>query len=201
MRFLRDTLTSGLRRRELVWETTRRELAGQNQGSMLGLLWLVVAPLVQVGAYVVIISLVFRNRGGGANPFDYALYVLSGMVPWQLLTRSLQDAPSLLRDKMDLIKQVIYPIETLPLPRIALNAIGPLVALGIYLVLAAVTGNLHWTVVLLPVPAALLLLLCVGISWGLSIIGVVVKDLPNLIGLALSFLIYLSPVVLSETMV
>lgn len=188
--------------RQLVWEMALRDLRGVGKGALLGHLWLVINPLIQVSAYVVIVTYVFRARlHEGAEPLDYAIYVLSGMVPWQIVSRSLQEAPSLIRDRMDLVKQVIYPIETLPLSSLIFNSFGAAVTLFLLLALSAFSGHIAWTTVLLPLPFALLLVFLLGISWLCSIVGVVFKDLRDVVTVTLGLLVYVSPVVLSEAMV
>lgn len=190
------------RNRELIWEMALRELKMKNKGSFLGYLWLLLGPLIQVVAYVLIVALIFKTTTG-ENPdsFSYVLYVLSGMIPWQIITRSLQDSPTLIIDRMDLVKQVIYPIETLPLTTFIITAIGASASLCVFLGLAAVTGNLSWGLLFLPIPLILLFMLVVGMSWIFSIVGIFVKDLREIVTVILGLLVYFSPVILTPQMV
>lgn len=194
-------LTSAFVHRKLVWAMAWRELKGLNRGALLGSAWLVLSPLVQVLAYVVIVSFVFGKRDTAGGPFDYAIYVLSGMIPWQIMLRSLGLAPSLIRDRIQLVKEVIYPIETLPFTTILVSSFGSLVSLVVFLGLAIYAGKLAWTVVLLPLPALLLLAFVTGVSWVFAVLGVLVKDLREIVTIGLSLLIYVSPVVASEELV
>src|SRR5262249_2551508 len=160
-------IRSGWANRVLAWEMAKRELLVFNKGTVLGFLWLVLRPLIQVSAYVVIVSVIFRvpfSKGGGSR-FGFALYVLSGMVPWQLLTSVLQDAPSMIRSRIDLLRQVNYPLEIMPITTIIAASIGPLVSLAIYLVIGAATGDLHWSILLLPLPALLLVAFSIATAW------------------------------------
>ncbi len=179
-----------------------RDLKGLNKGAVLGFAWLVLRPLIQVAAYVVIVSYVFGARlGPQAGPFDYALYVLSGLVAWQAVQRTLEEAPSLIRDRMEILKQVIYPVETLPLTAMMGSGLGPAVGLVVYLVLALATGQLGWSALLLPVPLFLLLLLMLGLSYVFMIVGVLLKDLREIVSVVLGLMIYFSPVIASKEMV
>jgi lipopolysaccharide transport system permease protein len=198
----RDLLLSPIRNRELVVEMAKRELRGAGRGAVLGSLWLVLSPLIQTLAYVVIVSFVFAVRGAESGQrFDYALYVLTGMVAWHVMTRSIQEATSLIRERMDLVKQVIYPIETLPLTTILVCSAGSLVALALYVMLGAYAGTLQPSLVLLPLPALMLLLFLLGVCWIFSIAGALLKDLREITTILLSLLVYVSPVVLKEEMV
>lgn len=179
-----------------------RDLKIVNKGAMLGLGWLGIRPFVQVAAYVVIVSYVFGARlGPNAGIFDYALYVLSGLIPWQTLQRTLEEAPALVRDRMEILKQVIYPIETLPFTALFASALGPGIVLLVYLVLASATGHLVWSIILIPLPVLLLAALMLGLSWILMIVGTVLKDLREIVSVLLGLMIYFSPVLLSEQMV
>jgi lipopolysaccharide transport system permease protein len=198
----RKTIFSLIENRELIWELVLRDLKGLNKGAFLGYLWLVINPLVQVTAYVVIVSFVFQTRlAPNTDSMSYPLYVLSGMIPWQIMTKAIQESPSLIRERMDLVKQVIYPIETLPLNSLLVSCFGSLVTLCLFLVLSIITGNAHWTYFLLPFPLFLLMVFILGVSWMFSIGGVLVKDLREIVTVVLGLAIYFSPVLLSESMV
>lgn len=198
----KQTITSFITNRELVWEMAVRDLRMINKGAMLGYIWLFLGPLVQTAAYVVIVSFIFRSRlGVDSGPLDYALYVLGGMVPWQIITRSLQEAPTQIRDRMELVKQVIYPIETLPLTSLMVSSFSALMTMLIFLILNIFYGTVTWGFLLIPIPVLLLVLLILGISWVFSIVGIFFKDLREIVAILIGLLVYLSPVVASPEMV
>ena len=131
-----------------------RELRGLTKGAALGLLWLVLKPLIQVAAYVTIVTVVFSKRSAGGVHLEYLLYVLSGNIGWQLMQRSLEDATGLIRERVDIVRQLVYPVETLPLTSLLSSFIGPGVALLLFLILAAVDGSLETLLGLHPTPEA-----------------------------------------------
>ncbi len=188
--------------RELVWEMAKRDLFGKTKGAVLGHLWHVAAPLIQTIVYVVfVVYFLGGSRNGDSGTFAYVVYVLTGQVAWTVLSKTLQESTMLIRSQIDLVKQVIYPIETLPLTHFLVTALAATVVLAIALILAAIGGQLAWTALLLPIPVALLLLLCLGLGWILMILGVLLKDLREIVSVAMALLVFLSPVVLSESMV
>src|SRR5882762_1061211 len=104
---LMQQLRSVYRNRVLAWEMGRRDLLVFNKGTVLGFSWLIIRPLIQVSAYVIIVSVIFRVPfDSDTSRFGFILYVLSGTVPWQLMTSVLQEAPSFIRSRIDLLKQV-----------------------------------------------------------------------------------------------
>jgi lipopolysaccharide transport system permease protein len=179
-----------------------REMRSSTKGSVFGLGWIVIRPFIQVAVYVVIVTYVFGARlSPTAGPYDYALFILSGLFGWQILQRGLEESTSLIRDRMEILKQVVYPIETLPITTFLASAIGPSIVLLVYLALGLLGGRLSFTVVLLPIPLMLLLLLVLGLSWIFMVAGVILKDLRDIISVLLGFTIYLSPVLITPTMV
>lgn len=191
-----------IRQSELIREMAIRDAKEINQGSALGGTWLVLRPLIQTAAYVVIVSCVFQSRlSADSGPFDYAIYVLCGMVPWQLAVHVMATAPSLLRNHAQIVKQIVYPIETLPLRSILVGSMASLVTLVVYIVLAIATGQLHWTILLLPIPVLMLITLLVGIAWIMMILGAVMADLREIVGAALNVMIFVTPVLISPAMV
>jgi lipopolysaccharide transport system permease protein len=196
------TLSIILDNRELIWEMAIRDLKGTSKGAILGFLWIGISPLIQTAAYVIIVSFIFKARlNSSAGTFDYALYVLSGMIPWQIMTRSISEAPMLIRSNTEIVKQVIYPIETLPLTNLLVGSFGGLVNLVVLLVMFLMVGHLRWTLIFLPLPIFFLLLFILGISWMFSVTGVLLKDLREIVTVILMLMVYFSPVIVSDSMV
>jgi len=200
MRF--KTIFTILENRELIWEMALRDLKGGSKGAILGILWVAINPLIQVTAYVVIVSFIFKAKlSSDSGPFDYALYVLSGMIPWQMMARSINEAPMLIRSNTELVKQVMYPIETLPMIHLLVGSFGGLVNFIVFLFLFFVRGNVSWTLILLPIPLSLLLVFILGVSWIFSVSGVILKDLKEIVTVVMMLLVYFSPVIISDSMV
>ncbi len=200
MRF--NTVFSFLANKELIWEMALRDLKGGSKGSILGILWVAINPLIQVTAYVIIVSLIFKAKlSSDSGPFEYVLYVLSGMIPWQIMTRSISEAPMIIRSNSELVKQVIYPIETLPLTNLLVGSFGGAVTFIVFLVLFAMAGKLEWTLVFLPLHLFFLLIFLLGVSWIFSIAGVIFKDLREIVSVMMMLLVYFSPVIISGSMV
>jgi len=196
------TITTLWSSRELIWEMAVRDLKGTSKGALLGILWVVINPLIQVTAYVVIVSFIFKTKlNDQAGVFDYALYVLSGMIPWQIMTKTISDAPMLIRSNTEIVKQVIYPIETLPLNSLLVGCFGGLMNFITFLALFLIVGDVKWTLIYLPLPILFLLLFIMGVSWIFSVVGVLLKDLREMVSLILMLMVYFSPVILNESMV
>lgn len=190
------------RHREFAVAMAVRDMKGGHRGAVLGMAWLVLRPLVQIGAYLFIVMKVFRvSLAEFDTTSQFLVHVLAGMVAWLALQRCLEEAPSLVRDRMEVIKQVTYPVETLPLSA-AIPALIPatLVLLVLVAVLAG-SGRVPANVAAFPLAVVLLAGFMTGVSWVLMIAGAVLRDLKEITVVLLGLAVYASPVFLTERMV
>ena len=190
------------RHRELAWEMSVREAQAVYKGSIFGIAWLAFKPLLQTAVPIVLISTTWHHAGGAPlNQLKLAAYMLAGMIPWQILSRGLEESTQLVRDRTNLVKQIQFPLETLPLMSFLTSMIGAAVSLTVWIILAVILNQFSWTCLLLPIPLVLLEILIIGLSWGLMMVGVLLKDIRNVVSLGLFLCGYLSPVILSEKLV
>lgn len=187
----------------MAWEMAKRDLSSKNKGAILGMAWLFLRPFIHVSAYVLIVTFLMgaSGREGPSSDLNYALYILGGIGAWQVLTLSLETSTTLIRDRMELVKQVIYPVETLPITSFLINLAGSSVSLALYLLIRGISGDLGPSLLLLPVAYLLILLFLTGCGWTLMVVGVVFRDISEVVGSLLGLMVYASPVIMSEAMV
>lgn len=152
-RALRDGAATLWCHRSLCLELARRDLGGQFAGQALGRLWIIAHPLLLYGVYVFIFAIVLKvNITQSADmPRDYTTYILAGLVPWLASQQALARAPTALMAHANLVKQVVFPIEVLPVGVIVAAAIPLLVGLAVIVArVVLVTADIPWTYVLLP---------------------------------------------------
>lgn len=185
-------------RRNLLWQLAKREVIGRYRGSVLGLAWSFVNPLLLLAAYTIVFGVVFPSRWGSGQvdkTSEFALVLFCGMIPYNLLAETLGRAPGLIAANANYVKKVIFPLEILPLSILGAALIHALISftillLGAFLVLHHVGIHALW----LPVVMLPLLLFAAGAAWFLSSLGVFIRDLQHLIGLFLQLLMFMSPI-------
>lgn len=192
------------RHRELTWEMTKREVTEKYAGQVFGFLWAVVHPAIQIAVYVFIFNVVFAVRVGGTveMPADYTTYLLSGLVPWLMCAEALTKGTGILVSHSNLVKQVVFPLEVLPIKTVLASSF----TLGISLVLLlmyvfATQGAVPWTVVLLPFVVAIQLIWLIGFCFVLSAIGAYFRDLRELVQVITTVGMYLIPIAYLPDMV
>jgi len=179
-----------------------RELRAVNRGSLLGLGWLILKPLMQVSIYVVIIGYVFALRlPETSGNFGYVLHILSGLFVWQFMQRIFEEAPSLVRDRTEFLRQVVYPLETLPVTSVIMQL--PALGAGVFVftIVAAFDAVLSPYILLFPIALGFFLMFLLGSAWILMVVGMFFRDMKDIINIIMGVLFYVSPVLLDETMV
>lgn len=190
-------VASAVRRyRELVLEMTRRDILDRYAGQVLGGLWAIGNPLLLMAVYVFAFTFLFRGRlGPNGSPAEYTVYLLAGLAPWVALQETLGRASSGVLANANLVKQIVFPSEILPL-KIALGALPTLiVGLLVTMVLALTTGTARpegW--ILLPPVIVCHILMTAGLSYLLAAIGVFVRDSKDVVSLLLSIGLFLHPI-------
>src|SRR5680860_1797345 len=100
-----------IHQRELFASMLRREVRARYKGSVLGILWSLVTPLVMMGAYTLVFSLIFT-----AVPFDhYPAYLLTGLSLWVFFAGGLEAGTASVVTSANLIKKVAFERSIVPL--------------------------------------------------------------------------------------
>jgi len=166
------------RHQELAWELTKREVRDRYAGQVFGALWAIGQPLIQIGVYLLMFVIVFHVPAAGAFQNDYAVYLLCGLIPWLGVLEAMQRGTTALAANASLVKQVVFPIELLPVKGVLAALLSQGVSWAMLVVYMLIrTGTLPATMALLPVLLVLQLLMMLGLSFALAAVGAFFRDL------------------------
>ena len=98
----------------LLAAITRVELAKRYAGSVLGMAWVVLQPALLLSVYLFVYLVVFKMRFQGFSRFDYVLYVFCGLVPFLGFMEAITTGALSIKQNMHLVKNVMLPIELVP---------------------------------------------------------------------------------------
>jgi homopolymeric O-antigen transport system permease protein len=184
------------RHRLLLWEMARRDVADRYAGQMFGSLWAIGHPLALMGVYIVVFAYIFRLKVGGTvdMPLDYTVYLLAGLIPWLTFQEAMSRGVNAVTGNAGLVKQVVFPLEVLPLKGILAALFSQLVASLILVAYVVVTsGSLPWTFVLLPLLWVLQFMAMGGVCFLLAAAGTYFRDLKDLVQIFTMIGMYLMP--------
>jgi lipopolysaccharide transport system permease protein len=190
-------------RADLIFSFAKRDLLGRYKGSALGLAWAVLTPVVMIAIFTFIFAGIFGARfGAGDSHWDYALYLFCGLLPWSMFQETVQQSSNTIVANANLVKRVVFPLETLPAAQ-AFAALGNQLFATIALLIATVVirQNLQLTALWLPVLLIPQLLLALGAAWLIASLGVFLRDIAQGITLLLMAWMYLTPIIYPESIV
>lgn len=181
-----------IRLAQLLYLLVKKELAVRYKNSFLGYLWALAHPAAFALVYYVAFGLFMR-----VQVENYPIFLLVGMFPWVWAANSLITATSSFRNNASLVKRVAMPRGMLPLSNVVHEMVHfcfALPALFLFLALSGLDMHLSW-VWQVPFMVLLQLLLLYPFALLFSLANVFVHDVEHLVGIGMSLLFFLTPVV------
>ena len=186
------------RQRGLILHMTKRDVIGRYKGSVMGVLWSLFNPLFLLVIYTFVFSVVFKARWGAGpveSKSEFAILLFVGMTVHALFAETLSRAPGLILNNVSYVKKIVFPLEILPAVAICAALFHALVSVFVLAVVFIVlNGYLQWTAIFLPLVLLPMMVLTLGIAWGLASLGVFLRDVAQPIGLIMTALLFASPV-------
>jgi ABC-2 type transport system permease protein len=180
------------RYRELLLNLVRKELKVRYKNSTLGFLWSMLNPAMYLVVFYVVFQLVLKAQ----IPY-FPVFLLSGLLAWNLFSSSLAGATGSITGNASLVNKVWFPREILPLASIGANFVHFMLQ-GVVLVAALLVFrfDVDWGYLWLVVPAMVtLLLLTAAFAIFLAAANVYARDTQHLLELALLAWIWMTPII------
>lgn len=182
------------RERFLIWQLLLREIAARTSGTVLGGIWLLLQPALQVLAFWFLLDLVFQVRSPGT--VSYLDYFLTGMLPWLFFSETLIRSLTVLTEFSPLYEKTRFPIHALPLVPLLLN-------LGIFAPIYFLTTTffLDFERGLASVLIMLgLAIWCIPLTYLIAIIGLFIRETRQVFPFLLSLALYATPILYAPDM-
>lgn len=183
--------------RSLIYSLIKRDVVGRYRGSAMGLLWSFFNPILMLAVYTFVFSVVFKARwaGGSDSNTEFALVLFAGLLVFNLFSECLNRAPGLIPGNVNYVKKVIFPLEILPVVALGSAAFHFAIGLAVWIVFYLIFFGIPSSSILqLPLVIIPLVLMTLGLSWFLASLGVYLRDVGQIIGVATTVLMFLSPI-------
>lgn len=182
-----------LRYRSLIISFALSDLKLRYRNSVLGFLWSVLEPLLMLG----VLYLVFTTLMGSKIQY-YPLYLLEGMILWNMFSRSTQMSLSSFITRSGLVSKVYFPREILPIASCITSFIMMSFEFGVFGIFMAFFK--FWpptTILFLPLILVITFVVSLGISLPLSISNVYFRDMQYIWGVLLQAGFFVTPIIFS----
>lgn len=176
--------------RELLKSNVKKEIRGKYKGSLLGVLWSFINPLLTVLVYAIVFPYLMRVQQD-----DYLIYLIIGIIPWNFFTTVINQGMISVRTNAGIIKKVYFPREILPISVALSGLINFLISCVIILLFTIFGGfGISWLLIFLPLIALIQTVLSLGLALALSAINIYIKDTEYIVAFILNMLFYGTPI-------
>jgi lipopolysaccharide transport system permease protein len=182
-----------IRYRELFGNLFRRDVQAKYRGSVLGVAWTLANPVLLMGVYLLVFSVLWKTPFGSTG--HYALFLLVGLAAWIFFATSVQSASRSMLDNANLIRKTRFPRQLVPLSIVATHLISFVVMLvGLLVLNFALLARVRATE-WLAIPIALgVVALASGLALAIASLDVLFRDIEFLVAALLLPLFFLTPV-------
>src|SRR5438874_837166 len=185
-----------LRYRDLFSNLFRRDFHAKYKGSLLGVAWSLLNPLVLLGVYLVVFGVLLQNK----KIPHYPIYLLAGLAGWIFFSVSLQSSARSMVDSAELIKKVRFPRQLVALSMVATQAVTYGLMMAILVVLSLVFVPAARGEVWAAIPLAVLFVgFVAGLALLVACLNVLFRDVEHILTAALLPWFFLTPILWSVT--
>jgi lipopolysaccharide transport system permease protein len=180
--------------REMLKSNVKKDIRGKYKGSVLGILWSFLNPLLQVIVYWIIFPYLFR----GATIPNYLCYLVTGIIPWNFFTNVVNLGTISIKSNAGIIKKVYFPREVLLISQVLSGLVNFFISCVIIVLFCIGTGagvSVH--ILWLPLIALIQAAFSFGIILFLSAFEVYVQDVEYIVSFILNMAFYGTPILYS----
>ena len=169
-------------------------------GSYFGLFWAIIQPLMTILVFWFVFQIGFRAQSISNVPF--ILWLISGMVPWNFFQDGWTSGTYTFTSYSFLVKKVIFDIAILPVIKVTsafiMNIFFHFILILIFILYKKMTVVAFIYIIYYNVCLYMLIL---SLSFITSVINVFFRDMTQILGIILQFGIWMTPIMLMESMV
>ena len=179
----------------LLLRVTGQDLRLRHAGSLIGLGWVALGPLLILGVYSLVYLEVFKVRTNALNLTGtaFVVYIFCGLVPYLSIAEGMARGVGSVIANKAVLNNTVYPIDLTPVQTALAAQMVLVVGMPLVILGAILTGHAHATMFAVPLVCALMCMWLIGVNWILSMLNVAFRDLQNLITVILMILLVASP--------
>jgi lipopolysaccharide transport system permease protein len=193
-----ELVRSVLQHRRLIWDLAVRDAMGRYKSSYLGVFWALITPLLLLSVYAFVFSQIFQSKwdvGTGGAKAEFVVVLFAGLIVFNVFAECVVRAPSAILAVPSYVKKIVFPLEILTIVNLCSSLIHFSIGLCLLFVAQLVTtGTVPIIGWLLPIALLPLVAFTLAVTWFLSALGVYVRDINQIVSVAVTALLFLSPV-------
>lgn len=188
----------GFRRQDirLTVNLLKMNLRDRYLGSLLGLIWAVMNPVLMLGTYTVVFAFILKHRAPGSDStLSFAIWLISGLVPYLAVADALNSTAGSVIQATSLVKNIVFKSECLPIAATLTLAVPFVVGTVFLAILMIIDGECpSWHIIALPLVIFLQFALLAGMGMFLGATTVFVRDIMQILTTVTMLIIFFTPI-------
>jgi ABC-type polysaccharide/polyol phosphate export permease len=176
---------------------TRRDIQSRYAGSSLGLVWTFFLPLLQIGLFWFVFSLIMGARPYARTSVPYVYFLFSSFFFWLAFSEGLIRASWSVLENAELVKKVNFPYAILPIATTTSTYLHHIIGFVIFFIVYLFIKGLHTNYLFLIPVFSLQYLFSIGLGLLLASISPYIRDINQVLGYIMQGLFFLSPIIYS----
>ena len=183
--------------RYFIFSSIKNEFKTRFVRSKFGAIWIIIHPLTQVLVYALILSNILQAKLPHIqSQYAYSIYLLSGIVIWNLFIEILTKLLNIFISNANLIQKVNFPKLTLPIIAIGSSLVNFVLLFMIMLIVFAILGHIPYhAIIYIIIPTIITLALATGLGIFLGTLNVFIRDIGQVMEVVINFWFWLTPIV------
>jgi lipopolysaccharide transport system permease protein len=180
--------------RGLFFFMLRRDVKLRFQQTVVGFLWIILQPLIQVLIFYVLFGILVKVP---TNGIPYHLFFLSGFIVFSFFTQVVNNSAFSLVGNIGIILKSYFPRLALPLSTIANALVDLIVSFLLLMVFMLLSGQFPITprYLLLPVILVITIIFSSGVGLLFGALMVVFRDTKNFLNFIITIWMYITPII------
>jgi lipopolysaccharide transport system permease protein len=183
--------------RHFIFSSIKNDLLVRFLRSKFGALWVILNPLSQVLIFALILSSVMRARIEGMDcNFSFSIYLLAGMLAWNLFFEIVVRSTTLILDNANVLKKINFPKITMPVIMLGSCVVNNLfLFLSIVVIFFLMGHGFNFSLLALIPLAITTIIFAFGVGLIVGILNVFIRDIGQVIPIGLQIMFWLTPIV------
>ena len=184
---------------DLITVLTNKEMKVRYKSSYLGYAWSILQPLAFALVFYMAFKIIIRIQME-----NYAIFLLTGLFPWQSLANSMSAAPTIFISNTSIIKKVNFPRNLLVMTKILNDMIHFLLAIPVlvgFMLYKGLTPDFFAWLLGVPVLLVIQFAFQYGIGLAIASVNLFFRDMERLTGIAVTMLFYCTPIIYPMSMI
>jgi len=189
------------RHHSILLRTTWVDIKAAYAGSVLGIIWVIMGPLLMLSVYALTYAVIFKIRIPTLTTTEYVLYVFCGIVPFLAFAQSLSSGTLSLSSNRAVMLNTVFPAEMIPLRSVLVGSASMVTGTLILLLSDIMWSKPSQLFLFIPIVIVFQLMFSVGVCWLLSLAALLVRDLQQLVYFITMMLMIITPIAYTPDMI